>query len=311
MNKIICIIIPVYGEEKNIAPLLQELYRIISKVKKYSFEIVFVDDGSSDDTVGEIRKLQNKNKKITLIEFSRNFGKEIALTAGVQYISSKVSAAIFMDADLQHPPNLIPQMIANWEGGFDIVTSCRIKNREQSILKKITSNVFYKILNCISERPIVPYTTDFKLIDQKVIFQFKKFTEHNRMFRGLIDWMGFKVKLLYFEAPSRLHGKANYSFNQLLRLAIHSLISFSVLPLKLSFYVGVCITLGFGSLLLYMLITKFIFNFIFTALAFISVINATFTGLILICMGLMAYYIANIHVEVTNRPLYIVRKIWK
>ena len=309
-KKNIYIVTPTFNEELNIIPFIIEIQNTFKKLKKYNYTILFVDDGSVDNTIKNILDYQLKNKNIKLLELSRNFGKEIALTAGLQSISNKANAAILIDVDLQHPPSLIPELIKKWEEGFDIVNTFRSKNEKQSLIKKITSKLFYKILNLISEKKIIPNLTDFKLLDIKVILEFKKFTEHNRMFRGLIDWMGFKVTYISFEAAPRLFGKANYSFKQLLRLAINSLISFSLFPLKLTFYIGIFIVLGFGSLLIYMLFGKFIFNIYFTPLAYISVINASFTGLTLICLGLMAYYIANIHIEVTNRPLFIVRKFW-
>ena len=308
MPKKITILIPVYNEAENIPNIHRELQKVFAQLKKYKFSILFIDDGSQDDSNQRIRELIQKNDHITLIELSRNFGKEVALTAGID--QTDADACIIMDADLQHPPDIIPQFIANWEKGYDVVATRRLIHKKQSLLKRFASYLFYKILSRISETNIVPQTTDFRLLDQKVVKTLKKFTERNRMFRGLIDWMGYETVYLDFVAPKREHGEAAYSYKQLLRLAVNSVTGFSLLPLKLAGYLGTLIVVVFGALLAYMAVGKFWLNYGgFSPMAFVVVTNSFLVGLILVCLGLIALYIADIHVETVNRPMYVIKNV--
>ena len=306
-KKFIAILIPTYNEVKNIKPLYEALEEVISQQTRYHFEYIFVDDGSQDETVKEIDKLSLINDKVKIIELSRNFGKEIALTAGIYEISS--DALIIMDADLQHPPQLISAFLEKWEEGYEIVATKRTEIENRSFIKKLGSKLFYKIINTMSETEMISGTTDFRLLDRIVVEELKKFTERNRLLRGLIDWMGFKKIYVEFKAPDRLHGEAGYTLYKLFTLAVNSFASFSLFPLKVAGYIGIFIAIIFGGLFSWMLTDKYVLHqHTFSPLSYVIVANTFFIGIVLMALGIMALYIGYIHIEVTNRPLFIVRK---
>ncbi len=309
--KSISTVIPAYNEEENILPIYEALKKVFIPLENsYDLKILFVNDGSSDNTICEIEKLAERDQNVKYIDFSRNFGKELATTAGIN--SCTTDACIIIDADLQHPVELIPEFIISWEKGNEVVIGIRNKSKSDGLVKKIGSSVFYKIINKISEIEIVPNATDFRLLDRVVIDEFKKCTEVNRMTRALIDWLGFKRDFIYFDANERLHGVASYSIWKLFNLAMNSFISLSLVPLKLASYLGAFIAIFSGVLGLYILIGKYLLHVHF-ALTFsdaenLAILIVFLVGIILISIGLIASYVANIHGEVVNRPLYVIRK---
>lgn len=309
--KSICIIVPAYNEEKNIQPAYAELKKVLTPLMdRYSFEILFVNDGSKDGTITEIEKLAQSDLMVKYIDFSRNFGKELATTAGINGCTA--DACIMVDADMQHPIELIPEFIAKWEAGKDVVIGIRRDNKSDNFIKKIGSKLFYQIINRITEVYIVPNATDFRLIDKAVITQFNRFTEKNRMTRALIDWLGFRRDYIYFDAKERLHGTASYDFWKLLKLALKSFISLSLVPLKLAGYLGTLITLVSGVSGFYILLGKYVFRTplasTFSDAENLAILILFLVGIILMSIGLLALYVANIHGEVINRPMYVIRK---
>lgn len=308
-KQLISIIVPFFNEAENLEPLYRAIDKTIRKLP-YDFEIIFVDDGSQDKSLQVLRDLEKKDKRVIVIELVRNFGKEIALTAGLH--ATRGNAAIMMDADLQHPPELIPEFIEKWEKGAEAVVGVRNGNHGQSWFKAALSKLFYKMVNSISDTAIVPSATDFRLVDQIIIDEFCSFTERNRLTRALIDWLGFRHDYVYFTAPARYKGKASYSFIKLIKLAINGIVSHSLFPLKLAGYVGGLIILFAGPFGLFIFIERFVLNdpwhMRFTGPAILAVLIIFMVGIVLVCMGLMALYIANIYDEVINRPLYVVRR---
>lgn len=309
--KTVSIIVPAYNEEKNIPLLYVELQKVFTLMnEKYLFETVFVNDGSKDATCAKMKELAEKYSEVKFIDFSRNFGKEIATTAGIN--NCKGDACIMIDADLQHPINLIPEFISRWEKGFEVVVGVRKKNKSDSLLKKIGSALFYKIINRIAEIQVVPNATDFRLLDRKVINEFNRFSETDRMTRALIDWLGFKRDLVYFDANERMYGKASYSFWKLVGLAMNSFVSLSLLPLRLAGYLGTAITLISGISGLYILLGKYFFHTVFASTFSdaenLAIFIVFLVGIILMSIGLIALYVANIHREVIKRPMYIIRE---
>jgi dolichol-phosphate mannosyltransferase len=309
--KSISLIVPAYNESANIAPLYEKLQTVLLPLRdRYAFEILFVNDGSKDTTTEEIEKLINKDDHIELIDFSRNFGKEIATTAGLNHCIG--DACMMIDADLQHPAELIPDFIKKWEDGFDVIVGIRAVSKSDSWVKKIGGKIFYAIINKISDTEIVPNATDFRLLDRIVIDEFNRFGETKRLTRGLIDWLGFKRAYITFEANDRLHGTATYSVWKLTKLALHSFMSLSLFPLKVAGYIGILITsLSFisGS---YIFLGKYFFKW-YWALTFsdsedLAIFLVFLVGIILMSIGLISLYVANIHEEVIRRPLYVMRK---
>lgn len=309
--KTVSIIIPAYNEEKNILPLYEKIKAVTATLEsRYFFELVFVNDGSNDNTGSEIEKIANNDSKVSLIDFSRNFGKEIATTAGINHC--KTDACIMIDADLQHPIELIPKFIEKWEQGYEVVIGIRRKSRSDGVLKRLGSKLFYRIINKISDIEIVPNATDFRLIDKKVIIQFNRFTETSRMTRALIDWLGFKRAYIRFDANERLNGVASYSIWKLLKLAVNSFISLSLFPLKLAGYLGIIITFTSGPVGFVVLIGKYfmrneVFIAKFSDAESLAILIIFLVGIILMSIGLIALYIANIHAEVIKRPMYVIR----
>jgi len=306
MPKVVSIIIPVHNEEKNIPLIKAEISDIFLSLS-YDYEIIFVNDGSDDNSQIAIEDLIKTDKRIKNIEFSRNFGKEMAMTAGLNH--SRGDCAIIIDADLQHPTEMIPVFIADWEKGNEVVVGIRKSSKSDTLIKTFGSNLFYKIMATISEVEMIPNSTDFRLIDRKVINVFNQCTERTRITRSLISWLGFKTSFIEFEARERANGKASYSTLKLIKLALSSFVAMSLFPLKIAGYLGIFITSTSGLLLLFILLEKLIFNdpWHFTWLAFLVVSILFLAGIILSCLGLIALYIGAILQDVSGRPLYVVR----
>jgi glycosyltransferase involved in cell wall biosynthesis len=299
------VILPIFNEEKNLLNLYSRLERVFLVKPEISWGYIFVNDGSPDDSMSVLRDLASKDLKIKVINLSRNFGKEVALSAGLH--ASSADAVICLDADLQHPPEVILEMVNYWTAGAEIVIGVR-SGYDQPIFKRLGSNGYYWIMKKISGLNMVPQTTDYRLLDKKVVTIFNSFTERNRMFRGIVDWMGFEKAYVKFHAPARLQGEPGYSYSKLWKLAIQSITAFSLWPLQLTGYLGFLITFISGLLALFMSITYLIGNsFSFTPLAFVMVVNTFLIGIVLMAIGMVALYIGTIHSEVINRPLYIER----
>lgn len=306
MKKLISIVIPIYNEEKGIVPLKEELDKTLSGLPDYQFEIIFVNDGSRDNSVLELCRLASGDHRIKVIDFARNFGKEIALSAGCHH--AKGDAVVTMDADLQHPPNLIAEFIKQWQEGYEVVYTVRLENKGASFMKRSTSRLYWWLFDKITSVQTEPHSTDYRLMDKKVIDVFRKFPERARLFRGIIDWIGFKRTRVEFVAAERRVGTATYSYNKLIGLAINSITSFSLMPLKMAGYFGIAITFLSLAFLPIMFIVRSFFNpTMFSPIAFVIVANTLLIGVVLICLGLIALYIARIHDEVVGRPLYIIR----
>ncbi|MBP9697590.1 MAG: glycosyltransferase family 2 protein [Candidatus Moranbacteria bacterium] len=306
MSKKISVVIPVYNEEKNVSLVSQEVAAVFSSLP-YEYEIIFVNDGSRDNSLLEILRLGEADSRIKGLDFSRNFGKEPALSAGCHIASG--DAVITMDADLQHPAELISELLKEWEKGAEVVYTVRKKNEGASLMKRLTSSAYYWLFNKITSVTTEPRSTDFRLLDKKVIEVFRKFPERERMFRGMVDWMGYKRSRVEFVARERKYGQAGYSYAKLFGLAINSFTSFSLLPLKIAGYLGVVITACSGLLLIVMFAAQFFKDWlVFTPLSILATINIFLVGIVLVSLGFVALYIARIHSEVINRPLYIVRE---
>lgn len=306
--KKIAIVIPVYLEANNLALLYERLEGVVSSLSEYKWEYMFVNDGSPDHSLEALYELARQDKKLKVLDLSRNFGKEIALTAGV-HEARGVDAIICMDADLQHPPELIPRLVQEWQKGAEIVATIRTSIEKQPLLRRIGSHVYYWLMSKMSGLDMASQTTDFRLYDKKVVAAFNRTTERNRMFRGIMDWLGFRKVYVEFKADARNKDCAGYSYPKLYHLAIDSITSFSLLPLRVTGYLGILIASLSGILLAWMTGNYFLgTQIVYTPLAIVVVVNTFLIGIVLMAIGLVALYIGTIHTEVVNRPLYLVRE---
>ena len=303
--KTVSVVISAYNEEGNVAELYKQLNGECKKIKNINFEFLFVDDGSKDNTLLEVKKLQQKDARVKIVQLKRNFGHEIAMTAGMDYAIG--DAVIFMDADLQHPPVYIPEMIKCWQEGFEIVLTKRVDNVATSKFYKLCAKTFYWILNMLSDTKIGESMPDFRLIDRKYVDFLKGFNEQDRLFRGLLSWImpNDKVKTIDFIAPNRFSGTTKYNFIKSLRLAINSITQFSVRPLHLATWLGLLgaacsLILGF-----YVVVERFILHNPTPGYATIVAAVGFIGGVQLITLGIIGEYIGKIHMEVKKRPLYL------
>lgn len=306
-KKLISIVLPCYKEEKNISLVYSELNKYLENLPDYNFEIIFVNDWSPDNTWEEIVKICEKDENVRGINLSRNFWKEIALTAWIE--ESTWDAVITLDWDWQHPIEKIWEFLEYWEKWYDMIYNKRPKIEGSSFIKKMSSKIFYKVYNSLSDFKLEEFTTDYRLLDRKLVENFKKFWEKNRMYRWLTDWMWFKKKWLIFNAKERLDWwKSTYSYKALYKLAINSLTSFSVFPLRLIWYLWFFMTFFSSILFLFVIFDKFLFNnFHFSNIAIILLVNTILIWIVLMTLWVIALYIAKIHEEVQGRPIYIIQ----
>ena len=303
--KLVSIVISAFNEEDNVTELYKQLQKTLQKVSDVDFEFIYVDDGSSDQTYAKCQKLQEKDTRVKVVRFCRNFGHEIAMTAGMDY--AKGDAVIFMDSDLQHPPHYIPQMIKLWQEGKEIVLTKRVDNKATSKLYKFCAKTFYYVLNLLSDTPIMESAPDFRLLDRKYVDFLKNFNEQDRLFRGLLSWMlpNRNVAIINFVAPERFSGTSKYNFLKSLQLAVNSIVQFSVAPLRIATYLGMLAAVFALLLGAYVFIEHFFLHNPTPGYATIMV-SVVFLGAVqLICLGIIGEYIGKIHMEVKKRPLYV------
>ena len=310
MKKSISIVIPVHNESQNIPIVYQAVKSVLDQLSSYTHEIIFVNDGSKDNSQAVIDALIADDVTTRSIEFTRNFGKEAATTAGIR--ESAGDAVICLDADLQHPPALIPALIKHWENGAEVVVGMRSSNSGEGIVKRYGSKLFYAIMSRISETEMVAGETDFRLLDRSVVDAFSSLSERGRTTRLLINWLGFRKETVSFDAPARLNGDAQYSFSKLFRLAMNSLTANTLFPLRAAGYLGLFIT-GFSFLLgLAVFVERYVFgdslHWKVSGSAQLAIINVFLIGIVLMALGIVAIYVGRTNEEVSRRPLYVVRK---
>lgn len=311
MNKspILSVIIPVHNEAENIEWFYNELTETFKATKK-SYELIYINDGSTDDTDEIITKLSKEDPYIQYICLARNFGKEAATSAGIHH--ARGQAAIILDGDGQHPPSKIPEMIRLWESGFQHVVGIRTANEKAGIVKTIGSRLFYFLARHMGATGLTANSTDFRLIDREMIDTFKLFGEKKRMTRALLDWSGYKTTNFTFVARDRTKGTASYKFGSLLRLAISGYIGATLKPLYFIGALGGAITTLSFVLIAFLTISQVLFgdpfNLGVSGTAYIALFVTFLVGLLMVSQGITAAYIANIQLESQNRPLYIVNK---
>src|SRR3989339_152904 len=301
---LVSIVIPVHNEEANISPLLLRLNQVIAK---YNHEIIFVDDGSSDQTLTVLKEQVKKNSKLKILSFNRNFGHQAALSCGYEH--AKGDCVITIDADLQDPPEIIDEMIEKWQQGYEIVYAKR-KTRQDTLFKKLTAFTFYRFINFLSDTPIPTDVGDFRLQDKRVNDYLKKLPEHNKFLRGLVAWGGFKEIYLTIDRDKRYSGKTHYTLSKMFNFALDGIISFSTKPLRIATYMGF-LTSFIGLLgIIYALLQRFFlpheywvtgWTALFVAVLFLG-------GTQLITIGIIGEYIGKVYRETQNRPQYLLKE---
>jgi glycosyltransferase involved in cell wall biosynthesis len=304
--KKISIVIPAHNEEGNIFLIHQRIKKVFSELQNYHFEIIFVNDGSRDQTQAKIEELASQFEEVKFIEFSRNFGHQPAVKAGID--RSNANAVISMDADLQHPPELIPDMIKKWEEGFDIVYTIRTYPKEISAFKRKTSSLYYKFLSKISDVNLREGGgSDFRLMDSSVVDVVRNMNESDIFLRGLSNWMGFRQTGIHFTAGERAFGESSYNLQKMMRFAFTGITAFSVKPLYLAAYLGFIFSaiavLGYGIYVIH----SFVSGTEISGWASLIMTVVFFGGIQLIILGIIGIYLGKIFKQVKERPNYIIR----
>lgn len=303
--KKISIIIPAYNEEGNLSEIRKEIDFVFHNLPDYRYEIIFVNDGSRDKTQQHIEELALEFSEVKFLEFSRNFGHQNAVKAGLDFADG--NAVISMDADLQHPPSLIPDMIKKWEEGFDIVYTIREYPKNTGFFKRKTSDFFYKILSNLSDVELEKGSSDFRLMDASVIDVIRNSAESDIFLRGLIKWVGFKQYAIPFVAADRFSGESKYSFGKMLRFAFTGITAFSVKPLYLAAYLGFFFSLVTPLAYIGYVIYSFYNQSEISGWASLIMTIVFFGGIQLIILGIMGIYMGKIFKQVKDRPNYIIK----
>lgn len=302
--KIIDLILPCFNEHEIIQDTINKIYSYTHKFDNYNFNLIFINDGSTDNTFEILYQNSIKHKNLKIINFTRNFGHQSAITAGIN--NSTGDAAIIIDSDLQDPLVVIDKMIIEWENDYDVVYGKRNKRYGESFFKKITAKLYYKFLNLVSDIKIPEDTGDFRLISKKVIIEFKKLKENKKYVRGLIAWMGFKTSFILYDRQERLKGTTKYNLIKMLSLAFDGLTSFSSKFLRIIGLLGIIISIISIILMIYVFVIKSFDSDIVKGWASLATIMLFFSGINFIFLGIISEYIARIFTNQQNRSDYIV-----
>lgn len=307
INKTITIIIPAYNEEMVIEECYRRIRLNLEKIKNYNYEMIFINDGSKDKTLEFLEEIAKNDKNVKVISFSRNFGHQAAVEAGLKEISGDV--VLIIDADLQDPPELIHDMLNLWEKGNDIVYGKRTKRDGENIFKLFSAKMFYKTLNKISDVYIPLNVGDFRLVDRKVIDVINQLPEHNKFFRGLFSWVGYKQVPYEYERKERFAGKTKYSLKQMLKLALDGIIGFSVKPLRIIGAIGICsIVISFLLFIYTILLCVYKLKTISIETMIILIAITFFFGIQMVAIWIVSEYIGRIYDEAKQRPSYIIKQ---
>ena len=305
--KKISLVIPMYFEEKVVEECYNRVSNVLKNLKNYEYEIIFINDGSKDKTLELLENISHQDKNVKIISFSRNFGHQAAVTAGLKETTG--DAVIIMDADMQDPPEIIPDMIELWENGNEVIYGKRKSRKGESKFKLLSAKAFYKILNALSDVDIPQDTGDFRLVDRKVVEKMNSLPEHNKFLRGLWSWLGFKQCAYEYDRKERFAGKTKYPFKKMLKLASDGIISFSSKPIKLVGMLGIISIVISFAILIYALISYFC-NLNNLSAGWTSLMCAItfFAGVQLLSLWIISEYIGRIYDETKGRPQYIVDK---
>ena len=304
MKKEVSIVIPVCNEEANISVVSAALEEVFAKLA-YVHTITFIDDGSNDGTLSEIKRIAKENSRVYFISLARNFGHQNALKAGLDLADG--DCVIMMDGDMQHPPDIIPEMLEQWELGKDIVYTIRKDHKEMPLMKRKTSNMFYNLINNLSDIELEPGTADFRLLDKKVVEVFRSFKETDLFMRGLVKWMGFHQIGIEYDPAQRTQGQSKYTVKKMIRFALQGITSFSTRPLYLAAYLGFIFSI-LSLLYVPYIIWSYYFGHAISGWASVIATIAFFGGLQLMILGIIGMYLGKLFMQSKQRPHYIVKE---
>ncbi len=305
-KKLLSVVVPVYNEQE----VIDETFRRLSEVFKDYFmevEYIFINDGSRDNTYSKLKDIAARNNQVRVINFARNFGHQIAITAGMDY--AKGDAIVIIDADLQDPPEIILKMVDKWMEGYQVVYGRRLHRDGETIFKKLTAKIFYRFLDSMTDVKLPVDVGDFRLIDRKVCDAMKCLPERSRYVRGLVSWVGFKQTSVDYHREKRFAGETKYPLKKMLKLAGDGIFSFSYKPLKLATFIGMLVSALSFIYLIIVLVQKFIKNDVVSGWASSIAVTLFLNGVMLIVLGIMGEYVGRIYEEVKARPLYIVGEL--
>jgi polyisoprenyl-phosphate glycosyltransferase len=297
------VVVPAYNEQEVLREFHERLSAVLSSLP-FAFEVVYVNDGSADDTLEVINALQNRDSRIALVDLSRNFGKEIAMTAGLDHANG--DAVVVIDADLQDPPELIPELVKHWQQGYDVVYAKRISRDGETFLKKATANAFYKIIQRVTKVPIPQDTGDFRLLSRRAVEAVKQLREHHRFMKGLFAWIGYPQKEVRYRRDPRFAGETKWNYWRLWNFALEGITSFTIAPLKVSTYLGLLTAVGAFLFGLQIIFDTLIFGNPVPGYPSLMVVMLFLGGVQLLGIGVMGEYLGRMFNEAKNRPLYFV-----
>jgi len=300
--KRVSIVVPVYNEEDNIAHFVQSVEKVMETLP-YAYEILFIDDGSRDRSREILREMGERDPHVQSIFLARNAGHQVALTCGTDHADG--DAVITMDGDMQHPPELLPVLLAKWEEGYEIVQTVRLTTEGASLFKRLTSKYYYRLLNAMTDVEIQEGGSDFRLMDRKAVLALRRYHEHARFIRGIVGAMGFRKTTVEFVAPERFAGQSKFSLHKMISFALDGILAYSVQPLRAAFYVGICSALLAVLLFLHVLYETLRGETV-AGWSTIVVCSLFFGGMQMMMLGVCGEYIARILQEVKNRPLYLI-----
>ncbi|MCA9409206.1 MAG: glycosyltransferase family 2 protein [Candidatus Omnitrophica bacterium] len=306
-NQLLSIILPIHNEEENIEPLYERLAKVCQK-NQINYEIIFVNDGSNDQGLQRVLHLQKKDSRVKAIDFSRNFGHQIAISAGMEF--AKGAAVLVMDADLQDPPEMIPKFVEKWKQGFDVVYAIR-KNRKGSPLKRIMYKLYYRILNKLADLDIPLDSGDFRLFSRRAVDRIIQFGEKRRYLRGLSSLIGFDQIGIEYDRPQRRAGKTKYSYRKLFNLAWEGVTALSIKPLRVATYLGVTVAFIAVAYMIRVFYMRLFTDTYIPGWSSLMTVLLLLGSVQLICIGIIGEYIGRTAEEVRDRPLYIIRKIYE
>jgi dolichol-phosphate mannosyltransferase len=307
MTKLISIIVPCFNEQEVFVETNRRLKAVMSQlpIEQYQYEIIYVNDGSTDQTLSLIKQALSEDKHLKCLSFSRNFGHQIAITAGLD--ACKGDAAVVIDADLQDPPSVILEMINLWEKGYDVVFGKRKDRVGESSFKLLTAKYFYKLINRLSDVDIPRDTGDFRLMDRNALNQFLQMRESYRFVRGMVAWIGFNQTFVEYDRESRFAGQTKYPLKKMLRLASDAILSFSNTPLKIATFVGFITSIAAFIGIVYSLYVRLFTKSWVEGWTFLMIAILLIGGIILLVLGIIGEYVGRIYGEIKQRPLYIVK----